>query len=71
MSLQGVRVYAVQCKNEPGAEVFWRELADKTGGKHLQLDEFRTIVDIIMAICYREMGAMPLQVIINLHISNE
>ena len=51
---EGVRVYAVQCQNEKGAADFWKELAQRTHGRHLKLDQFSSIVDILMAICYRE-----------------
>ena len=54
---QGVRIYAVQCQNEKGAAEFWKELAHRTRGHHLKLDQFNTIVDILMAICYREHSA--------------
>jgi hypothetical protein len=53
----GVRVYAVQCHNANKAEKFWGELANRTHGRHLRLDQFSTIVDILMAICYREHSA--------------
>ena len=54
----GVRIYAVQCQNN-GANVtkFYQSLADRTQGRYLRLDKFSTIVDILMAICYREKGA--------------
>ena len=52
----GVKVYAVQCQDEKGAAPFWKELAQRTNGQHLKLDQFSTIVDILMAICYREHG---------------
>ena len=68
---QGVRVYAVQCQNEKGAADFWKDLANRTHGRHLKLDQFSTIVDILMAICYREHGAeyFEVRIIINTKMS--
>ena len=66
---QGVRVYAVQCQNEEGAANFWKELANRTHGRHLKLDQFSSIVDILMAICYREHSTEYFEVsTVNLHL---
>lgn len=54
---QGVSIYSVQCLSEEKATPFWNELAERTKGKLLKLDEFGSIVDMIMAIVYREHGA--------------
>ncbi len=51
---QGVRIYGVQCYQNSAATPFYRDLADMTSGKHLNLKQFDTIVDMMMAICYRE-----------------
>ncbi|ELU17322.1 hypothetical protein CAPTEDRAFT_219551 [Capitella teleta] len=53
----GVSVYGVQCLKEDRATPFWVDLAARTGGRHLQLDEVSSVVDMIMAIVYREHGA--------------
>lgn len=56
--LQGARIYAIQAyNNESAAKSFWSKLAALTGGKHMKMDKFGFIVDIMMAICYREHGA--------------
>ena len=52
----GVRIYAVQCQRNPSADFFYKHLADNTDGKWVQLDEFQNVVDMLMAICYREQG---------------
>ena len=52
----GVRVYAVQCQAEKGSAGFRKELSDCTHCQYLKLDQFDTIIDILMAICYRERG---------------
>ncbi len=41
---------------------FYRELASLTNGYHLHLDQFASIVQFIMAICFREQGMEQLQV---------
>ena len=54
----GVRIYAVQCQNNGAkTEQFYKSLANRTQGWYLKLNKFSTIVDILMAICYREKGA--------------
>ena len=54
--MQGVRIYAVQAGKNSAADHFWKDLAKMTDGKHLDLEQFSTIIDVIMAICYRETG---------------
>ena len=60
--LQGVRIYSVQCQSNAGAEAFYKDLAKRTFGSHLKLDQFNTIMEMFMAICYREHGAEFLSV---------
>ena len=61
--LQGVRIYAVQCSTglvgdlKEKASEFWKELAVIGHGEYLWLDQFSTMVDMFMAICFREAGA--------------
>ncbi len=56
----GVVVYTVQCLSKSHATPFYRELAAMTGGYHLTLDQFDEVTDLIMAICYQQMGQEPL-----------
>ena len=51
-----IRVYAVQALNRKEATKFYRELATKTDGFHLHLDQFSSIVNFMMAICFKEEG---------------
>ena len=53
---EGIRVYAVQALNRKEATKFYRELATKTDGFHLHLDQFSSIVNFMMAICFKEEG---------------
>ena len=55
-------MYAVHCRNEAGADSFWRSLAARTSGCYVRLDDFADILRMIMAICYREQGPVSLQV---------
>ena len=56
MRPQGVRIYSVQAYDNVTAKPFWEKLATMSHGKHLNLSKMDTIVDMMMAICYREHG---------------
>ncbi len=53
-----IHVYGIHCM--PGvrrhSEAFYREIARKTEGYYITLDQFASITDLIMGICYRQMG---------------
>ena len=51
-----IRIYAVQALNRKEATSFYRELASLTEGFHLRMDQFSSIVNFMMAICFREEG---------------
>ncbi|MDP4181618.1 MAG: VWA domain-containing protein [Bacillota bacterium] len=54
----GINVYGIHAM--PGirkhSKPFYEEIAQKTGGFYLTLDQFANITDIIMAICYKQDG---------------
>lgn len=50
----GIHVYGVQCLARRHATSFYQEIAKTTGGFHLELHQFSAIVDLIMAICYKQ-----------------
>ncbi|CAH1795314.1 unnamed protein product, partial [Owenia fusiformis] len=52
----GVKIYGVQCQDNVDSSKFFKQISSQTGGKHLKLAEFQTIIDMMMAICYREHG---------------
>ena len=58
---QGIHVYAVQALARRHATHFYKEVAEKTGGFHLELLQFNAINDLIMAICYRQDGEEALK----------
>jgi len=57
----GINVYGVQALNRRHATNFYEEIARKTGGFHLNLDQFSHVTDMVMAICYRQAGTEQLQ----------
>jgi Mg-chelatase subunit ChlD len=52
----GIHVYGVQALNRSESTSFYREIAKGSGGLHLNLNQFRQVVDLIMAICYKQAG---------------
>jgi len=52
----GIKVYGVQALNYPGSRKFYEEMATRTGGFHLNLDQFSEVVDLIMGISYKQVG---------------
>ena len=53
-------MYAVQALNRSEATKFYRELATRSDGFHLMLDQFFSIVNFMLAICFREEGGATL-----------
>lgn len=52
----GINVYGVQALDRSHATSFYKEIADRTGGFHITLDQFENAVDLISAICYKQVG---------------
>lgn len=50
----GINVYGVQALNRSHATSFWAEVAKRTGGFHLRLNQFRHVVDLLKAVCYKQ-----------------
>ncbi len=57
----GVPVYGVQALNRPHATAFYKELAEKSGGFHIALDQFAYITDMVLAVCYKQASDTQLQ----------
>ncbi len=51
---RGIPVYGVQALNRSHATPFYDELAMKSGGFHLGLDQFAHITDMVLAICMKQ-----------------
>ena len=58
---QGIAVYGVQALNRSHADLFYQELAEKSGGYHLNLDQFAHITDYFLAICYQQSSDNQLE----------
>ncbi len=61
LTKMGVQVYGVQALNRGHATAFYREIAERTGGFHLTLDQFTNVVEMVMAICMQQGGSELLQ----------
>ncbi|CAL1527007.1 unnamed protein product [Lymnaea stagnalis] len=55
---EGVTIYGVQCGNYAQADRFYKTISMATKGKHLRLNDFGSLFDMMMAICYRESNDM-------------
>ncbi|PMB41842.1 hypothetical protein CEN40_19160 [Fischerella thermalis CCMEE 5205] len=58
---KGVMVYGVQALNRSHATLFYKELAEKSGGFHVNLDQFSYITDLFLAVCYQQSSDDKLQ----------
>ena len=56
-----ITVYGVQALNRSHADLFYQELAEKSGGYHLNLDQFAHITDYFLAICYQQSSNNQLE----------
>ncbi|MBC6435878.1 VWA domain-containing protein [Nostoc sp. HG1] len=56
-----ITVYGVQALNRPHATLFYQELAEKSGGFHINLDQFSYISDLFLAVCYQQSSNEQLQ----------
>lgn len=61
LAAMGVTVYGIQALNRPHATPFYNELAEKSGGFHLNLDQFSYITDFFLAVCYQQSSKDQLQ----------
>ncbi|MEH2062893.1 MAG: vWA domain-containing protein [Nostoc sp.] len=56
-----ITVYGVQALNRAHATPFYQELAQKSGGFHINLDQFSYISDLFLAVCYQQSSNEQLQ----------
>ncbi|MCC5621391.1 vWA domain-containing protein [Nostoc sp. CHAB 5715] len=56
-----ITVYGVQALNRLHATPFYQELAEKSGGFHINLDQFSYISDLFLAVCYQQSSNDQLQ----------
>lgn len=57
----GIQVYGVQALNRKHATKFYEDIAEETGGFHLELDQFSSITDMILAVAYKQQDDKLLQ----------
>jgi hypothetical protein len=57
----GVAVYGVQCLNRKYATKFYEELAQQSGGFHIDLEQFASVTDMVLAVCYKQASDEQLQ----------
>ncbi|XP_059179547.1 uncharacterized protein LOC131958486 [Physella acuta] len=53
LAANDVTIYGVQCGRN-NADAFYKTISIATNGKHLRLEDFGSIFDTLMAVCYRE-----------------
>lgn len=55
----GINIYSVQALNSGNGKsyTFYKQMATTTNGYHLQLGQFSTICDMLLAICFNQMGS--------------
>ena len=61
LSAMGITVYGVQALNRGYATLFYKEIAEKSGGFHITLDQFAYITDLFLAVCYQQSSNEQLQ----------
>lgn len=61
-----VKVYGVQALNRYESTAFYKEVARRTGGFHLKLDQFSDVENVIMAVCYKQQGDEQLKKYVDL-----
>ena len=52
----GIKVYGVQALNYHGSAKFYKEMATRTAGFHLNLNQFSEVVDLVMGVAYKQAG---------------
>lgn len=59
----GVNIYSIQCLNRGYGPIktFWRQMANMSNGYHLYLDQFASIVQMMTAICFKQVGNKELE----------
>jgi hypothetical protein len=63
LKTMGIAIYSIQCLDRGNNQerAFYSEMATITGGIKLYLDQFSFIIEVINAICYRQLGNSHLE----------
>jgi hypothetical protein len=59
----GVNIYSVQCLNSGNRKsyTFYKHMAKHTNGYHLYLNQFSHVKDMMLGVCFRQMGESKLE----------
>lgn len=72
---KGINIYSVLCNNwgeKKKIKDFFRKIAVETNGYNLYLEQFSHIIEMMMAICYKQMGQERLETYENeLRVKNQ
>jgi hypothetical protein len=61
LSEKGVKIYGVRALSNEYAKAFYEELSARTGAVSIHFNNFNLIVDMFLAICYREASSTHLE----------
>ena len=64
LKTKGVNIYSIQAMNwgeNKKIKDFFRHMAVETNGYHLYIDQFAYIIEMMTAICFKQMGAERLE----------
>jgi len=61
LSEKGVKIYGVRALSNEYAKAFYEELSARTGAISIHFNNFNLIVDMFLAICYREASSTHLE----------
>lgn len=56
-----IKVYGIHALGSSHSRSFYEEIASTTGGYYLQLDQFEMIEDVILSVCYKQLGNSQLE----------
>ncbi|KAH3836606.1 uncharacterized protein LOC127877657 isoform X2 [Dreissena polymorpha] len=57
----GIKVYGVRALESTSSEPFYLEMAERSGGYYLRLQNLSLITDMFLAVCYRESDSNQLE----------
>jgi hypothetical protein len=57
----GIVIYGVQALGRRHATKFYEEMAQKSGGYRISLDQFASVTDMVLAVCYKQSSDERLQ----------
>jgi hypothetical protein len=61
LTAKGILVHGIQALNRRESASFYKEIADRTGGLHLQLNQFSEATEMMLAVAYQQQGPEALE----------